>query len=436
MVTHSNETNILQWYKEQFQKFASRKNGESEKLRFQERLTALDAFLERGFPHRKDENWRFTNIQPITRQCFKIADRIGSVPENVLQQHFVEGAYHIVVIDGIVSDTLSDTIPSITVGSVLRVINDYKEHSHLQNFKPLDKTNSPFVLLNTAFFVDGVWIEVPDNVELMQPIQILFITTDVDTPTAFFPRNRYSVGKQASVTIIEKHTSISLGEYFVDSYTEINLGEQASLHYTRLFEEGNRGYHVNTTRIEQHRLSSLTSNVVVLGGALHRNDFVVSLAGEQCSSELRGLSFASGTQLIDHHTLIEHNYPHCKSTQLYKAILDGKARGVFNGRIYVHPQAQKTDAQQSNKTLLLCDDAMMHVKPQLEIFADDVRCTHGAAVGQLDATQLFYLRSRGVDEVSARTLLTIGFANEALEGIEHLPVRTQIENVVTRKLEH
>lgn len=435
-IPQQREQTILHWYKEQFNGLCQQFKDHDEGWNIRDRQGALEALLQKGFPHRKDENWRFTNIQPITQQHFTVVERCGEIVPEVLDRAMVSDVYRVTIIDGFFSPQYSDVIPSLTLLSLRDALRADQENRR-RGFGALSSVDqSPFALLNSVFYRDGLYLAIPEGVVLDKPIFVVFVTTAHSVPTLITPRSFYSVGKGSRATIFEKHITTSEQTYFVSSVTEVMLDEGAHLNYTRVYEDGVHGYHITTTNVLQNRESVLTSNVVVFGGAIHRNDFVVSLRGEQSEASLYGLSFGSGSQLIDHHTAIEHTYPHCKSRELYKAVLDGKARGVFNGKVYVHPRAQKTDAQQSNKTLLLSDDATMHTKPQLEIFADDVRCTHGAAIGQLDESQLFYLRSRGIDELAARTLLTFGFANETLETIQHLPLRKQIEDSVARKLQN
>ncbi|TAK64294.1 MAG: Fe-S cluster assembly protein SufD, partial [Bacteroidetes bacterium] len=222
--------------------------------------------------------------------------------------------------------------------------------------------------------------------------------------------------------------------YLTNSVTEIVLSERSTLHYTKLQHESERAYHIATIHVEQHTASAFTSNSIALGGAIVRNNVLSRLIGENIICTLNGLSLGTGEQLIDNHTTIDHAMPNCESHELYKSILDGKARGVFNGKIFVRKDAQKTDAKQTNKTLLLSEDATIDTKPQLEIFADDVKCTHGATVGQLDENQIFYLRTRGFSNELARDVLTTAFANDVIDRIPNEALRTQLYELIFKQL--
>jgi Fe-S cluster assembly protein SufD len=270
---------------------------------------------------------------------------------------------------------------------------------------------------------DGAFIYVPDGVEVTTPMILLFLSTADETPFITHPRNLIIVGKGSRVALIENYTGRGHNVYFTNAVTEVVAGAGAVIEHDKIQHESDNAFHVSSLHIVQEEGSSYTSNAITYGGSLVRNNVTSVLDGERCECTLNGLSLGTGNQHIDNHTSIDHAKPNCASHELYKAILEGRSRGVFNGKIFVRKDAQKTDAKQTNKTLLLSDDATIDTKPQLEIFADDVKCTHGATVGQLDEEQIFYLRSRGLALDDARDLLTNAFASDVINRISVGPLR-------------
>jgi Fe-S cluster assembly protein SufD len=249
-----------------------------------------------------------------------------------------------------------------------------------------------------------------------------------------YPRNLILVGKGSHVSIVERYAGLGRNSYLTNAVTEIVVGENSVIEHDKLQDESEKAFHVSSIHVHQHANSNFTSNSISLGGELVRNNVTVVLDAEGCESTLNGLSLATGNQHVDNHTTIDHAKPHCLSHELYKSILDGKAKGVFNGKIFVRRDAQKTDAKQTNKTLLLSNDATIDTKPQLEIFADDVKCTHGATVGQLDDEQIFYLRARGIGLEQARDILTFAFASDAINRIHLKPLREQLDHMLQSRL--
>ncbi len=273
----------------------------------------------------------------------------------------------------------------------------------------------PFNALNTALFGDGALLRIPNGVALERPVHLVFVTTPGETPIATYPRVLLVLGQDARAEVVETFCAAGEGKYFTDVLTEAFLEAGARLAHAKVQREGPGAIHVATLQVEQAADSELASHSVSLGAQLARNDINVRLAEPGAHATLDGLLLAGKRQHTDFHTLIEHLVPRCSSEELYKGILDGRARGVFNGRVIVHPDAQHTDAQQSNHNLLLSRDAEIDTKPQLEIYADDVKCAHGATVGQLDEAMVFYLRARGIDEATARAMLVYGFAREIVD---------------------
>ena len=285
-----------------------------------------------------------------------------------------------------------------------------------------------FTALNTAFINDGAVVHVAANVEVANPIHLLFVSDASATQGTAQPRNLIVLDRNAKATVIESYAGLGDGAYFTNAVTEASVGDGATLTHLKLQRESAQAFHVGTLDVRQARDSHLFSFSFATGASLSRTNIYTELRGEGCGATLNGLYLGDGDQHIDHQTRIEHVEPNCYSRELYKGILDGAAHGVFNGKVYVHPDAQKTDGKQTNNTLLLSERAQIDTKPQLEIFADDVKCTHGATVGRLDETSLFYMKSRGINARTARELLTYAFAADVLETIELAEVREGLES--------
>src|SRR5260370_1111823 len=281
----------------------------------------------------------------------------------------------------------------------------------------LDFYRDAFAALNTAFIEDGAYAYIPRSTVVEQPIYLLYVSTPDTAPTMNHPRNLIVVEENSQAAIVEDYVSLpgDSGAALSNTVTELVAGESAVVSHTMIVRESEQTYNFSTLRIQQARSSNVASHSVLLGGALVRNNVHPVLAGEGAECLINGLFMANGRQHMDNYMLVEHASPHCNSRQFYNGILNAQSHGVFHGRIIVHKDAQKTDAKQTNRNLLLCDDAQIDTKPQLEIYADDVKCTHGATIGQVDETALFYLRSRGLSEVSAKHLLLQAFANECLD---------------------
>jgi Fe-S cluster assembly protein SufD len=304
---------------------------------------------------------------------------------------------------------------------------------HLANYARYD--DNAFTALSTAFMQDGALVSIPDGTVLKDPIHLLFVSTEAGVSAVSHPRNLFLLGRNSQASIVESHRSLASGVCFTNAVTEVLLGENAVLDHHHLQDERPGSYHIGATHVRQERNSNYTSHSVSLGGALVRNEIVAVLDGEGAECTLNGLYLATGKQHVDNHTVIDHAKPRCNSHELYKGILDGTARGVFNGKIVVRKDAQKTDAKQTNKNLVLSDGASIDTKPQLEIFANDVKCTHGATVGQLDDEAIFYMRSRGIGEGKARDILIDGFAGDVVDRIRIAPLRDALHDIIHRRLE-
>ena len=293
-----------------------------------------------------------------------------------------------------------------------------------------------FVALNEAFFQDGGYVYVPANTRLEAPIHLLFVSTAKDAGATTHPRNLIIADRASQVTVFESYVSVADGAYFTNAVTELVLEDGAVVEHLKFQDESRSAFHMATLHARLGRSCNLISHSIATGARLSRNNIRTVLAGEGIECVLNGLYLTRGDQLADHHMVVEHAQPHCNSHEYYNGILDGRSKGVFHGRILVQPAAQKTDAKQTNRNLLLSEDATVDTKPQLEIYADDVKCTHGATVGQLNEEAIFYLRARGVGAETARRMLIHAFAGEIIERVRHASAREELDKLVWERLEH
>jgi Fe-S cluster assembly protein SufD len=400
------------------------------------RQGAMDRFMELGFPTLKDEEWKYTDIRPIAEMPFVPGgyDPTG-LDEGTIQTLTFDdsGCHRLVFINGHFSHELS-AIWVLPAGMRVDALSEALDaapdlvETHLGQY--VSHTNQAFAALNTALFDDGAFIYIPRNVILQAPIHLVYISRAGDEPAASFPRTIIVTEENSQATIVETYASFGDGHTFSNAVTEIALGENAVLDHYKVERENTYAFHVTVTHVQQERSSNFTTHNLTLGGAIVRNDISAYLGGEGIESTLNGLYLAGGTQLIDNHSRIDHAMPHCNSHELYKGIMDDRSRGVFNGKIHVHLDAQKTDAKQTNQNILLSREATVNTKPQLEIYADDVRCTHGATIGQLSEDALFYLRARGIGLEDARSLLTYAFASDIISRVKVEPLRDRLEHVL------
>ncbi|MBI5214200.1 MAG: Fe-S cluster assembly protein SufD [Ignavibacteriae bacterium] len=427
------------WVKSNFEQFEKSLNGESTSSLHALRRSALETFERLGFPTNRNEEWRFTNVSQIAKTNFKSPQKsnVASVSKKDIEEFIIEKAssQFLVFVDGFFAEELS-SLHTLSDGVVIEnlsvAIQSLKAIQHLGSLAKPEE--NPFNALNAAFIQDGVFISIPDNIVIEKPIYCLFLSSENDSPVTIHPRNLILAGKQSKCSVVEYYSCLKENVYFTNTITEILLDEGAIINHTKLQRESAQSFHIGTTQVYQKAASNFISNSIALGGTIARNNILSKLDGEGSECTLNGLSLATGQQLIDNHTTIDHAKPNCPSHELYKSILDQKSRGVFNGKIFVRKDAQKTDAKQTNKTLLLSDEATIDTKPQLEIFADDVKCTHGATVGQLDANQIFYLRSRGFSKEQARDTLTTAFANDVIDRINNEQLREKLYPMIFEKL--
>jgi Fe-S cluster assembly protein SufD len=398
------------------------------------RQAAIEHFAARGFPTTEDEEWRFTSVAPLTRVPFRPAGPQAVSPAQVERVAFRTGpGSRLVFVNGRYAPELSarGRLPDgVLLGNLAEALKAHPDKVEPHLARHADSEDQAFTALNTAFLHDGAFLFLPRGQVLDEPVHLLFVATAPAGPAVAHPRTLIVAGTSSQARVVESYVGLGEDVYFTNAVTEVVAGENVTLDHYKLQRESRQAFHVHTLQVRQERSSTFANHAVTLGGALVRNEINAVLGAEGCSCTLNGLYLASGRQHVDNHTVIDHALPHCESHELYKGILDGHAHGVFNGKIFVRQDAQKTDAKQTNQTLLLSADATINTKPQLEIFADDVKCTHGATVGQLDAEAVFYLRSRGLGLEAARSLLTFAFANDIIGRVRVEPLRAQLEEAL------
>jgi len=424
---------------------ALQEGHESENVSWLRRLraNAMDQFTELGLPSVKDEEWKYTNVAPIAAIDFKPVILHATAESELEKEELapfrcVETAQsELVFLNGMLRKDLSSwsAIPEEVVAMDLSEAfadERYREIAWKHLAQQADYVADGFTALNTAFVSHGAFVYLPKNTVMKAPLHLLFISDGAQT--ASFPRVLVVAGENSSATLIESFGSVNDSSYFTNAVVEIVLKDGARLEHYKVQRENVEAFHVATTSADLGANSSYDSTTINFGAKLSRHDIHVTMDNEGAECWVDGLYLVTTGQHTDTHSVIDHRRPHCTSHQLYKGILDGKSRAVFNGKIFVRHDAQKTDAMQTNKNLLLSNEARVDTKPQLEILADDVKCAHGAAVGQIDEEELFYLKARGIHPDLARNLLTYGFAEEVIGKIEVESIRAQLDEAVLNRL--
>ena len=401
---------------------------------------ALTRFEELGFPTTRLEAWRYTNVAPIQRGGFApsaCGDAVSHDPHE-FDGHRLKGAsmLHVVCVDGRFVAELSTPSPEspVRVHSLSQALRHCPElvEPHLGALATVGER--PFVALNTTFFGDGAFVHVPAGAELDQPVHIHNITTRADAALAHNPRHLILLGDHARATILESYAHVGAASYFTNAVTEVALGNGAAVDHYKLQEESAEAFHIATLAARLGADAELRSHLFSFGASLARSDVVVDYTARGASCFLNGLFVVDGEQHVDCQTHVDHSQPYCSSEQNYRGILNGRSRGVFQGGVTVQQDAQKTTASQSNRNLVLSSTAKIDTKPQLVIHADDVKCAHGATIGQLDEDAIFFLRSRGIGELDAKSMLTRAFANEIASGVRVGPLRERIDLALAIKL--
>jgi Fe-S cluster assembly protein SufD len=406
------------------------------------RKAGLASFADQGFPTLHDEDWRFTNVTPIAKLNFQLAGQVvvnGAESKVLTDSVFAQLPGHrLVFVNGFFSAKLSNIKP---VAGGVRIENlsaalakdSTLIGQHLGKYA--HTANNSFAALNQAFFSDGAFIFVPQGVEVAEPVQLIYISSAKQSGEAILPRNLIIAEANSKLTVVESYLSTGDVAYLTNAVTEIFASDHAFVEHVKVQDEAVSAYHIATIAGEFGRASNVSVHSFALGAKISRNNIRTKLAGEGLECILNGLYLTKDEQLADHHMIVEHAQPHCASHEYFNGILDDKSKGVFHGRILVREIAQKTDAKQTNKNLLLSDDACADTKPQLEIYADDVKCTHGATIGRLNAESIFYLRSRGMSLDTAKQMLIHAFAGEIIERIKCEPAREVIDKLVWDRLE-
>ena len=402
------------------------------------RGSAMDRFEQLGFPTVRNEEWKYTNLAPFLKEKVTPAAPTEIAPEAVARFVYPETADNrIVLVNGFFNAQLSSvSAQGIVACDLFEAIADARYGRIAREYLARNATyhDNALTALNTAFLQSGVFVLIPRNVKVEAPLQIAFVSESRAPHTANFPRVLIVSEENSSATVVENYVSIDDKAHFTNSVVEVVLLDGARLDHYRVQRENNNALHVTTTATELGRGSSYNTTSITMGAQLSRHDISVVLDHEGAECWVDGLYIVGPNQHADTHSVIDHKQPHCNSHQLYKGILDGNGRAVFNGKVFVRRGAQKTDAMQTNKNLLLSDRARVDTKPQLEIFADDVKCAHGAAVGQLDPEELFYLHARGISPALARNLLTYGFAEEVIGKIQIDSIRTELDQAVLNQI--
>ncbi|MCG6873012.1 MAG: Fe-S cluster assembly protein SufD [Gammaproteobacteria bacterium] len=405
------------------------------------RSDAVERFRKAGFPTLRDEDWKYTNTSPIEKAGFAPAGAPGAgVRSRDLDEQAFRGldALRATLVDGFFVSELAalDELPEgVRVCSLATALVEHAEllRAHLG---PLPEGSHGYRALNAAFASDGVFVQVDDGVQLERPLHLMIAASGPGSGQTHQPRNLVLLGAGARATLIEHFVSLADEAYLLNLHTDVHMAEGSRLEHYRLQQHNLKAFHIDGLDVRLAADAVYTGHAVDLGGRLVRHELKASLDAPGAEAHLNGLYLTSGRQHVDHFTHVDHNAPGAVSREFYKGILDGRSRAVFHGRIVVHPDAQKTDSAQENKNLLLSRDAEVDTKPQLEIYADDVKCSHGATVGQIDMDSLFYLRSRGIDEKMARDLLTWAFANDVLARIGLRPIRDALERILGAALLH
>jgi Fe-S cluster assembly protein SufD len=417
--------------------FENELNGEAHNPIHKIRQQAFQRFEKMGFPTKRDEEWKYTNLKPILKPNFRIFPGTdNSVDFAQIKKYFLSGldAYKLVFVDGAFSSWLSDTThDKFDVCTFSSMLTKYGDVAETYFSKALPEHES-LSAVNTAFAKEGAFIRIKKNTVADKPIQMLFFTTEHGHEVMTQPRNLVVMEENAEAIITERHQSLSQHPVLTNTATEIFAHKSARLQYYKVQNDNEQASLIDNTSVVQQGQSNVGIGTFSFGNKLIRNNLNIFLQGEHTETTLDGITVGSGKQHIDHHTLVDHKVPNGYSNELYKGIYDDAAKGVFNGKVMVHPHAQKTNAFQQNNNILLTDKASVDTKPQLEIYADDVQCSHGCTIGQLDESALFYLQSRGIPAKEAKALLLYAFASDGLRNVKIPELRKRLNKQIAQKL--
>ena len=402
------------------------------------RRAGLESFETKGLPDLRNEHWKYTDLRRLGKHQFNLANEAALNAADIDALRFNDlDCYEAVFYNGTYQPQLS-SLAALSEGVIIQPLAEALQHHGDEISAAMTQEDTPrsysFMALNSSFLHQGVFIKLADKQVIDKPVNLLYISSADNNNVMSQPRNVIVLGQSAAATIIESYIGLDDSVYFTNTVTDLLLHENSHCQHYKLQQESHKAFHIGSLNVQQKRSSHLVSHSVALGASLARNDLHCSLTEPDSAIEMNGLYLANGKQHIDNHTVVDHLVPHTRSDQIYRGVLNEQGRAVFNGKVVVHQDAQKTEAHQSNANLLLSNHAEVDTKPELEIYADDVKCSHGATVGQLDQNMLFYLRSRAIDETTARSLLTYAFAEEVISQIDLAPIRQRLERLIMGKL--
>lgn len=428
----------LQHYLDVAQRFQEAQAGSTPQWLRTFREQGLAELSRRGFPTTKNEDWKYTDVAPIVSRPFAPVAELSRVELKARVEQIALPGPRLVFVDGRHSPELSSLaglVAGVTVKPLRQAVRENADALAAVLGRRARMEANPFIALNAALLDTGALVQVRPGAVAPSPVQLLFLSSGAKAaPVLASPRVVVVAGANSEAALVELYAGVEGGPSFTNAVTEVVLGENARLHHYKLQAEPDAALHVASLHAEQARDSRLASHAFALGGALARNEVASVFAGEGGECVLNGLYMGRGTQHLDNHTDLDHAVPRCTSRELYKGVLDGRSRGSFHGRVLVRVDAQRTDASQTNRNLLLSEEALVDTRPQLEILADDVKCAHGAAVGRLDEQALFYLRARGIPKAEAERLLTYAFASEVVEAVPFEPLRARVEQLLAARL--
>lgn len=417
--------------------FENELNGDAKTPVHKIRQEAFHRFEKMGFPTKRDEEWKYTSLKPILKHDYKIFHREDHAIEfKDVKRYFLSDvdSYKLVFIDGVYSSWLSETThDKFDICTFSSMLKKFPEVTEKYFNKALPQEES-MAAINTAFAREGAFIRIRKNQTADKPVQVLFFTTNQDTEVMVQPRNLVVVEENAEVSIVERHQSLSDKPVLTNTATEIFAEKNSRLNYYKIQNDNLESSIIDSTSIKQYGGSNVNVGTFSFGNKFVRNNLNFFLQEEHTESHLDGITVIGDNQHVDHHTLVDHKIPNCFSSELYKGVYDDASHGVFNGKVMVHPHAQKTNAFQENNNILLTDKASVDTKPQLEIYADDVQCSHGCTIGQLNEEALFYLKSRGIPEKEGKALLLYAFASDGLRNVKIPELRKRLNKQIANKL--
>lgn len=403
------------------------------------RVEALKTFETKGFPTKKEEAWKFTSLNAVLKNDFSLFPKTEkAVDFKDVKQYFLSDSdtYKLVFINGVFSSHLSsDAQDNVEITLMSTALSKPKYKMVLDSYynQIADKKDS-LTALNTAYASEGTFINIPKSKVVAKPIELIYFSTSDQAAMLLQPRNLIVVGENAHVQIVERHQNLSEAIVLTNSVTEIVAHKRAIVDYYKVQNDTQTSNLVDNTYIDQKQESRVSVHTFSFGGKITRNNLNFHQNGERIDSTLKGITIIGDKQHVDHYTLVDHIEPNCESHQNYKGIFDDQSSSAFNGKIYVHSEAQKTDAFQQNNNILLSDKATLNTKPQLEIFADDVKCSHGCTIGQLDHEALFYMQQRGIPKKEAKALLMYAFTDEVMSSIKIPDLKKRISSLIAKKL--